>query len=75
MDTTKIYVVQQGASSYSNVDEVNYVFLDEAAARAKHAELAADPEVCCDEDDRVWTQLWAVTPGCAVGDGELLTPA
>jgi len=72
MDTVKIYVVQQGALSYSNVDEVNYIFLDETAAREKHAALAAKPEVACDRDDRVWTHLYAVTPGIAVGFGELL---
>jgi hypothetical protein len=72
MDNIKIYVVQQGALSYSNVDEVNYVFLDESAAREKHAALAAEPEVSCDSDDRVWTHLYAVRPGVAVCDGELL---
>ena len=72
MDNVKIYVVQQGALSYSNVDEVNYVFLDEAAAREKHAGLAAAPEVAGDPYDRVWTHLYAVTPGIAVCFGELL---
>lgn len=75
MDNVKIYLVQQGALSYSNVDEVTYAFLDEAAARSKLTVLAAEPEVGCDSDDRVWTHLYAVSPGMAVGQGELLATA
>lgn len=75
MDTVKIYVLTQGALSYSNVDEVNYVFLDESAAREKLAALVAEPEVCCDPYDQVWTHLYAVDPGGTRFEGKLLATA
>lgn len=59
----KIFVVQQGAWSYSNVDEVNYVFLNEADARVKYAYLLENRHVDCDPYDKTWTSLHAVTPG------------
>ena len=59
----KIFVVQQGAMSYSNVDEVTYVFLNEADARVKHAYLLENRVVDCDAYDATWTSLHAVTPG------------
>ena len=64
MDTVKIYIVQQGANSYSNVDVAVFVFLDEASARVKFEELR---EVIAygggAGDDLVWTELHAVAPG------------
>ena len=59
----KIFVVQQGAMSYSNVDEVTYVFLNEADARVKHAYLLENRVVDCDTYDKTWASLHAVTPG------------
>ena len=63
----KIFVVQQGANSYSNVDVATFVFLDEASARVKF-EWLRDNAVYgggC-SDDVVWTELHAVTPGSEV---------
>lgn len=59
----KIFVVQQGAMSYSNVDEVTYVFLNEADARVKYTYLLENRVVICDLYDKTWTSLHAVTPG------------
>ena len=63
----KIFVVQQGANSYSNVDVATFVFLDEASARFKF-EWLRDHVVYGGggSDDIVWTELHAVTPGSEV---------
>lgn len=64
MNTAKIYVVQQGAHSYSNVDPATFVFLDAAAARVKFEELRGMAVYGGgDGDDVVWTELHAVAPG------------
>jgi hypothetical protein len=68
MNTAKIYVVQQGANSYSYVDAATFVFLDETAARAKFEELRGVVVYRGgDGDDIVWTELHAVAPGGEVG--------
>jgi len=65
----KIFVVQQGANSYSysNVDVATFVFLDEASARFKF-EWLRDHVIYGGggSDDVVWTELHAVTPGSEV---------
>jgi hypothetical protein len=68
MNTAKIYVVQQGAHSYSNVDPATFVFLDEPTARVKFEELRGVVVYGGgDSDDVVWTELHAVAPGGEVG--------
>jgi hypothetical protein len=68
MNTTKIFIVQQGANSYSNVDVATYVYLDEASARVKF-EWLRDNVVYGGggSDDIVWTELHAAWPGSEVG--------
>jgi hypothetical protein len=68
MNTTKIFIVQQGANSYSNVDTATFVYLDEASARVKF-EWLRDNVVYGGggSDDVVWTELHAVTPGSKLG--------
>jgi len=70
MNTTKIFIVQQGAHSYSNVATATFVYLDEASARVKF-EWLRDNVVYGGggSDDSVWTELHAVTPGTEV-DGD-----
>jgi len=65
----KIFVVQQGANSYSNTDVATFVFLDEASARFKF-EWLRDHVVYGggSSDDVVWTELHAVAPGAEVNN-------
>jgi hypothetical protein len=63
----KIFIVQQGANSYSNTDTATFVFLDEASARIKFEWLRDNIIYGGGEsDDIVWTQLHAVTHGSEV---------
>ena len=63
----KIFIVQQGANSYSNVDVATFVFLDEASARIKF-EWLRDNVVYGGggSDDIVLTELHAAAHGSEV---------
>jgi len=63
----KIFIVQQGANSYSNVDVATFVFLDEASARIKF-EWLRDNVVYGGggSDDIVWTELHVAAHGSEV---------
>jgi len=63
----KIFIVQQGANSYSNTDTATFVFLDEASARIKFESLRDNVVYGGGgSDDIVWTELHAVENGSEV---------
>ena len=63
----KVYIVLQGADSYSNVEPAIFVFLSEAAARVKFEHLRERTVYGGgNSDDLVWTELHAVPPGSEV---------